>query len=61
MTIALFATAVVLLIVGILWAEDRLGGLYVDNAFIRARDACARWRWTRHDRANNAARPKARE
>jgi len=61
MTITLYATAVSLLVVGVLWAEARIRGLYADNALVWARAAWDEWQWRRHDRARNAAAMDAAE
>ena len=51
MFIALYATAVALLIVGILWAETRLNDEFsVDNALTWAQDAYEEWWWAREAR-----------
>jgi hypothetical protein len=61
MFITTFALAVALLVLGVLWAERwRNGWHFTDNALDRARVAFDDWRWARHIRAQNAARPAER-
>jgi hypothetical protein len=52
MFMALYALAVALLVLGVLWAEARLS--WSDNALLRALDAWDDWRWSRQIRAHNA-------
>jgi hypothetical protein len=54
-TLSLLGTS--LLVLGVLQVERMLNGmLYTDNALDRARTALDDWRWTRHVRAQAAAR-----
>jgi hypothetical protein len=52
MFMALYALAVLLLVLGVLWAEARLS--WSDNALLRVLDAWDDWRWSRQIRARNA-------
>ena len=46
--ITLYATAVALLVLGVLWAETRLNDEFsVDNALTWAQDAYEEWWWAR--------------
>jgi hypothetical protein len=56
-----YALAVALLVRGVLVVERWLNGWhYTDNVLDRARVALDDWLWTRHVRAQNAARSAAK-